>query len=75
VVAGLVTLEEVPEWAGLIECSRSRSNIFCRTLKEAPKLHKKKCSPEIIEGAKMCAYYRMHKTSLLSNEFEDGDGI
>lgn len=63
---GLVKLEEVPTWAGLIEVTDSgdESSAYWRyragTVKEAPQLHKTKCDSQIGIHARGICYYRMH---------------
>jgi hypothetical protein len=65
VPAGLVRLDEIPEWAGLIEIDRTdRGHVSERLAKAAPKLHGKKVDPSVIERAKVNAYYRYIQVAL-----------
>lgn len=65
VPVGLITLDEVPGWAGLVvavptgEHSRFRAHL--RIEKEAPKLHRVKADPKIIEQMMKAGYYRFHR--------------
>lgn len=57
--AGLLTLEEIPEWTGLIEIHKSeRGYVSERLAKAAPKLHTVKVEPFAMERARLNAYYR-----------------
>lgn len=62
VPAGLVKLEEVPEWAGLIEAhSRERTGrTYIHEIKKAPRLHKEKFPQAALDAAWKTSYYRMH---------------
>lgn len=74
----LVTFEEIPEWAGLIEIVNGRE----REIKPAPQLHRTKVDPKVITHARGVCYYRMmrmliDKWYFRYHEFElkPGEGI
>lgn len=52
---GLVQVDEVPEWAGLIEI-RSRTPLI---KKDAPRLHPQKLDPRVVERARINCYHRL----------------
>jgi hypothetical protein len=61
---GMLTLEEIPEWAGLIEvrnCESEFSSIkfWPREVKKAPKLHREKFGDRAAHARGIC-YWRMH---------------
>lgn len=64
---GLVKLEEVPAWAGLIEARTQRSlhsrssSVSIRPVKAAPKIHAEKLDDKIATHARSVCYYRMHE--------------
>jgi hypothetical protein len=61
--AGLVKLNEVPDWAGLIEIFSKlpESRHFYEEEKiKAPRLHRAKCNPKTVDHARGVCYYRMH---------------
>jgi hypothetical protein len=57
---GLLTADEIPEWAGWIEVeNRSKSGmLWTHRRKEAPQLHKTKVSQDIMAHARSVCYYR-----------------
>lgn len=66
---GLVDVEEVPPFAGLIEVSEhgsgawaARGYITERERKEAPRLHSTKLDPKVISHARGVCYWRLQKT-------------
>lgn len=60
----LLTLDHIPEWAGLMEVRLYRWGKRIRgvekVLKKAPKLHTQKTDPKVEEHARSVCYYRMH---------------
>lgn len=68
---GLVRIDEVPSWAGLIELtdrgasySTSHWRFSENQTKEAPRLHKKKIEQNVRDHAFSVCYYRMHNLML-----------
>jgi hypothetical protein len=58
---GLIPIDQVPSWAGLIElCKNGRHRWYEKEIKPAPLLHKEKLPGAIIQHAKGVCYYRMH---------------
>lgn len=57
---GLIPIEDVPSWAGLIEVASRNGRLYERIARRAPKLHTKKADPKIIDHARSVCYYRMH---------------
>lgn len=57
---GLVTLDQVPEFAGLIYVTDNgpRHNYSFLTVRNAPKLHSDKCDPKIMADIGKSAYWR-----------------
>lgn len=59
---GLITVEEVPAWAGLITCKVNHpARRFCvvdQVVKNAPRLHKQKADPKVVEHVRSIFYYR-----------------
>lgn len=55
---GLVTSLECPVWAGLLIVRENQNHTV--ELKAAPRLHRQKVAPEIMEHARSVCYYRMH---------------
>jgi hypothetical protein len=60
---GLIGLDELPDWAGLILISKYEdpryAHLLIQTeLQPAPKLHKHKADPKTIEHARGVCYYR-----------------
>jgi hypothetical protein len=65
---GVLTLPDVPEWAGLIIMDGRRGRppftVYPAVLKEAPKLHNTKADPSIAETIRRSCYYRFHNLYL-----------
>lgn len=61
--AGLIPLEEIPEWAGLIEIKQGAGrwgNLSVeRQVKKAPRLHREKAPEQIKTHAESVVYYRL----------------
>lgn len=63
---GLIDLAQVPVWAGLIEVlpgqvyQGGRCSPEFHELKGAPRLHRQKADPKIVEHARGVCYYRYH---------------
>lgn len=55
---GLISVLELPEWAGLIEVE-GRS---LHEARRAPRLHRTKVSKDILQHVLECCYYRYHHT-------------
>lgn len=81
---GLLTPEQVPEWAGLIGIFESRPthNLYWRyserLLKKAPVLHSNPCEAKIKAHAESVCYYRLHNEwtgGRVSELLEEGAGI
>lgn len=82
---GLLTVDQVPEWAGLIAIhdARPTHNLYWRyterLLKKAPILHQHGCDPKIRAHAESVCYYRLHNewTSgrYVIEDLEQGAGI
>lgn len=62
---GLIALDLLPAWAGLIECSkvdrRCPYDIDLQVVKRAPRLHNQKAKPEIVAHARGVCYWRFMK--------------
>ena len=63
---GLLALEEVPEWAGLLGAVLRPGhppphNVLLVVRKEAPQLHRTKASVQVESHAASVCYYRFHK--------------
>lgn len=64
--AGLVPVTEIPEWAGLLEVMdygpqhRPQWRYKSGVKKKAPRLHREKCDPKIVQHARGTCYWRMH---------------
>ena len=56
---GMLTLDEVPWWAGLIEVSYRRKRWREREVKKAPRLHDTKLDAEVVQHAVGVCYYRL----------------
>lgn len=64
----LVTVDEIPRWAGLIYAKMTELKPEWQTLystrltlvKSAPRLHLQKCDPKVVEHSKTVCYWRMH---------------
>lgn len=61
VPAGLLMLDEVPEWAGLIECDLTGKRVTQTVARAAPKLHGEPIDPEVAKHARGVCYYRFHE--------------
>lgn len=61
----LVTVDEVPEWAGLIYITKNYTEL---SIKAAPKLHNVKADTTIVAHAKGVCYWRFH--NLRAKEFK-----
>lgn len=81
---GLLTPDQVPEWAGLITIhdARPRHSLYWRYAeqleKRAPVLHQQVCDPKIKAHAESVCYYRLHNEwtgGRLSEMLEQGAGI
>lgn len=79
---GLVTLDEVPAWAGLIEARAiDKFNVSFSIARAAPRLHGEKCSPGVSRDLLLAGYWRFHRQILdYPREIElievlDGGGI
>lgn len=61
---GLLTLDQIPEWAGLLEVRLYRWGKRIRgvekVLKKAPRLHTQRVDPKVEQHARSVCYYRMH---------------
>lgn len=73
---GLVKESEVPSWAGFIEVvtrphyHRPPWNVSELTIRKAPKLHKEKLNPKILERARGTHYWRFNSL-FIYNKMED----
>ncbi len=69
---GLVPVELIPEWAGLIEVDGNE-----RMVRRAVQLHSVKASDELVRKANQSCYFRFHHNTgaCCDPEFEDGEGI
>jgi hypothetical protein len=62
---GLLTIQEVPDYAGLIEmhdrgATHSAWRWSEKEVRKAPKLHREKIDPKVKDYARGICYYRMH---------------
>jgi hypothetical protein len=55
---GMISLQDVPEWAGLIEFRDYSGKLYFREIKKAPRLHKKRVSEEQIQHCQGVFYWR-----------------
>lgn len=61
---GMVTVEEIPAWAGLIYANKREAHhegpirIFLREIKKAPKLHRHYVPAKVTDHARSVFYYR-----------------
>lgn len=57
---GMIRLNEVPEWAGLIECSKPNYGryLYERETMKAPRLHNTKLPDKVVSHARGVCYYR-----------------
>lgn len=63
---GLITLDELPTWAGLIEVIKCHGDRWWpKEKKTAPRLHKTKCDLRVVAQLHETCYYRYH--NLLQN--------
>ena len=78
---GLVEIQEIPGWAGLIELDRhpKHGHLSERVVRKAPKLHSTKCSELVRQHSLSVCYWRMwewRRKGLESGRtFEFADGI
>lgn len=56
---GLVKIEEIPEWAGLIVVGENNKTIYENEIKTAPVLHREK-RPSVESQIHKACYYRYH---------------
>jgi hypothetical protein len=68
---GLVTLDEVPAWAGAIEMIASVKLPYGAERRKAPRLHDKKVDDAIMKHARASCYWRM--TRMLLKEKPEPD--
>src|SRR5690606_33430370 len=58
---GLVSISEVPQWAGLIEFEKRSARWLTRwDTKRAPRLHRSKCPESVQSHIRSVLYYRYH---------------
>lgn len=83
VPAGLVEVDEVPVWAGLIEFTKyanARGFISEATVKQAPRLHSHR-RQDLLPVIRETSYWRFHRVGAVESvesyvgEFEQGGGI
>ena len=76
--AGLIPIEDVPEWAGLIEASRLKNgySLYLKTVRPAPRLHSEKFGDRLL-AARATSYYRFHRATVRYGSIEvcNGEGI
>jgi hypothetical protein len=74
VAEGIVELDEVPEWAGLMIVKPARYGVNIRQVKKAPRLHGLKHD---MQHTKMTCYYRYHNAVTKYEDVyqEQGSGI
>ena len=69
VPAGMITEQDVPQWAGLIEIHRQEvgpeystrvPTFYLRTVRAAPRLHREKADDKIRPHVLSVCYYRLH---------------
>jgi hypothetical protein len=60
---GLLTVDMIPEWAGLIEVYGGNRLTGEIRVKDAPRLHEEKASEQIVISARDCCYWRFHRES------------
>lgn len=58
---GLLTLDIIPAWAGLLEVAQHGRWIVSHEAKKAPQLHRVKIASSVVEHARGVCYWRMHK--------------
>lgn len=78
VPAGLVQLDEVPEWAGLIECvERPRGphkwRVRLSETRSAPRLHRKPLDEAVVKVAREACYWRMHRAMCRNGAVETSE--
>jgi hypothetical protein len=73
---GLVTPDEVPEWAGLTEARETKYGVALVETRKAPQLHRRPADPKVVQHAKSVLYWRYHKVKHPPIEcFAGGEGI
>ena len=69
---GLIALDMVPEWAGLIEVYGGNHRLTGEIrAKDAPRLHEEKANERMVASARECCYWRFHRecrTAVLHEE-------
>lgn len=58
---GVLDKSDIPPWAGLLEFWDEKRQIpFCKSVINAPTIHRRKPDAKILEHARSVVYYRMH---------------
>jgi len=72
---GLLPMELLPMWAGLIEFFTLGGHVYKHIARRAPKLHGEPISETIRGQLLLSAYYRLHRNGDIDEQFTNGEGI